>query len=456
MSGARSTSTLFLEVSWSRPEAGHPRHDERKRLNFNEFGLSDALVAVLTRQGITEPFPIQSQTIHTTLAGRDVCGKAKTGSGKTLAFGLPLLERVEPGARPGHPRALVLAPTRELARQIRDVLKPLGRAVDLRVEAFYGGAPMEKQLTALRRPVDVAVATPGRLIDFLQRDAFHLDDIQTVVIDEADEMANMGFLPQVEWIMRRLAGNTPQVLLFSATLDGDVDVLIRRYLRDPVRHEVDDDENDGDLRSHRFFEVHQMDRIRVAAAIARGTERTMLFTRTKRGADRAAYQLREEGVAAAPIHGDLRQSAREKTLQRFSSGQLNVLVATNVAARGLHVDDVDVVIHFDLPDDHKTYLHRSGRTARAGRTGAVATFVAWNQLEDAARLKRHLGIDEPTIQVFSNDDRLADLAAFVATAEESTKATGTEGARVTPVRGVGGARGRSSGARRLGASRRRR
>jgi superfamily II DNA/RNA helicase len=379
-------------------------------MSFSELGLRGPLAAALEAQGITQPFPIQELTLRDALAGRDVCGKAKTGSGKTLAFGLPLLDRAKPGARPRHPRALILAPTRELAGQIVDVLRPLGEAVGLHVAAFYGGMPLDKQINVMKKGVDIAVATPGRLIDLIERHAVSLDDISAVVVDEADRMADMGFLPQVEWLLRRLPRKERQTLLFSATLDGQVDSLVRHYQHDPVRHEVASDAPTVEDMTHRFLTVHAMDRVKVAAAIARGAYRTLAFVRTKRGADRLAEQLTKEGVKAEAIHGDLRQNARERALRRFVKGDLQVLVATDVAARGIHVDDIDIVLHFDPPEDHKGYLHRSGRTARAGRTGTVATFVLWNQQLEVERLKKRLGLlGEPTVEVFSNDPRLARL-----------------------------------------------
>ncbi len=379
--------------------------------SFADLGVDDRLAGTLARQGITEPFPIQALTIPDALTGRDLCGRAETGSGKTLAFGLPLLERTAPGAPAGRPRAMVIVPTRELAAQIVCVLRPLADAVGLRVAALYGGTPLDRQVDQLRRGLDVAVATPGRLIDLLERRALGLDDVDFVVLDEADRMADMGFLPQVEWVMRRLSGNKPQTLLFSATLDGQVDVLVRRYLRDHVHHAVDSEQVTVADMTHRFLAVHHMDRVRVVASVSRGVSRTLVFVRTKRGADRLAGQLEREGVKVEAIHGDLRQSARERALRRFANGHLAVLVATDVAARGIHVDDVDVVVHFDPPEDEKAYLHRSGRTARAGRTGVVATFVLWDQAADVERLQRRLGMAEPIVEVFSNDPRLADLSA---------------------------------------------
>ena len=386
-------------------------------MSFTELGVSPELAAVLDRAGISQPFPIQALTIADAIAGRDVCGKASTGSGKTLAFSLPLVQRLGTTAAGTAPRGLVLVPTRELARQVLDVVKPLADATGLRVGVVYGGAAMDRQIKAATRGLDVVVATPGRLIDLVQRGVVTLDAVEVAVVDEADRMADLGFLPQVQWLLRRFGARHPQVLLFSATLDGQVDSLVKEFLRDPVLHEVASGEagDEPDL-VHRFLSVHEMDRIKVAAAIARHNYRTVVFVRTKRGADRLATQLKREGVDAAAIHGDLRQTARERALRDFSGGKLPVLVATDVAARGIHVDDIDVVVHFDPPEDHKAYTHRSGRTARAGNSGVVVTFVLWNQVVDVERLKKRLGLDEPIVEVFSNDPRLADLATFGAAA----------------------------------------
>ena len=379
-------------------------------ITFAELGVSAELVAALAADGIAEPFPVQALTIPDALAGRDVCGKAKTGSGKTLAFGLPLLERTS-RAKSGRPRALVLVPTRELAVQVHDVLEPLAEASGLRLEAFYGGTPLERQLKALKRGVEIVVATPGRLIDLSDRGALSLSDVRTLVLDEADRMADMGFMPQVEWLLRKIERDH-QTLLFSATLDRDVDHLVRHYMKDPVRHEVVSDTVTVEEMAHRFLAVHQMDKPKVAAAISRGVERTLIFVRTKRGADRLTLQLRREGVKAGAIHGDLRQAARERALADFTEGKLNVLVATDVAARGIHVDGIDVVIHYDVPEDHKAYLHRSGRTARAGVAGVVVTLVLWNQHHDMELLQRRVGVRQPVVEVFSNDPRLADLTSW--------------------------------------------
>ena len=377
---------------------------------FADLGVSPDLTAALESRGIMSPFAVQELTIADALAGRDVCGKAKTGSGKTLAFGLPLLEKVK-GAEARRPRALILVPTRELATQVRDELAPLGVVRDVTVTAIYGGAKMETQVAELEKGVEIVVATPGRMIDMIERKEIFLDDITQVVLDEADRMADMGFLPQVEWILRHVPGQH-QTLLFSATLDGVVDTLIKRYQTDPAMHEVVSEQVTVEQMQHRFLQVHDMDKVKVAATIILNSNRTIVFVRTKRAADRVAENLRRGGVEAASIHGDLRQSQREKALKDFSDGKLKALVATDVAARGIHVDEVDVVIHYDPPEDSKAYLHRSGRTARAGAKGVVATLVMWNEELEVKRLLKRLKLDQPIVEVFSNDKRLADLASW--------------------------------------------
>jgi superfamily II DNA/RNA helicase len=376
--------------------------------SFAQLGLAPELIAALDAQGITTPFPIQAMTIADALAGRDVCGKAKTGSGKTLAFGLPLVSRAT-RAEPKHPTALVLVPTRELAAQVAGVLKPLAEAVGVRVGAVYGGVPIERHVRTLKRGVDILIATPGRLIDLGDRGDVSVTAVETLVLDEADRMADMGFMPQVEWVLRR-AVHRSQTLLFSATLDGDVDHIVKRYMRDPARHSVTDDTPTVEAMEHRFFFVHQLDKPKLAAAIARQHDKTLVFVRTKRGADRLAQQLRREGVKAEAIHGDLRQRERERALAAFADGRLPALVATDVAARGLHVEDIDVVVHFDPPEDHKAYLHRSGRTARAGKRGVAVTLVLWNQEVEVERIQKRLGLGQPLVEIFSNDPRLGRLA----------------------------------------------
>ena len=378
--------------------------------SFEALGLSDEIVDVLVERGITSPFPVQALTIPDALAGRDVCGKAKTGSGKTLAFGLPVLQRMAK-AEPNRPTGLVLVPTRELANQVTEELEPVAQAVDRRALAVYGGAPIEKQIEMLDKGIDLVVATPGRMIDLIEREAVSVAAVAHVIVDEADRMADMGFLPQVEWILRNVEGEH-QTLLFSATLDGAVNTLIRRYQEDPSMHEVASDEITVDEMTHRFIAVHKMDKPKVAAAISRSAGRTIMFTRTKAMADRLARDLQDFGVRAAPIHGDLRQSSREKSLRDFSEGRLEALVATDVAARGIHVDEVDIVIQYDPPSDHKTYLHRAGRTARAGSTGLVVTLSMWDEELDIKRLQKRIDVIQPLTEMFSNDERLDDLAGW--------------------------------------------
>ena len=379
---------------------------------FASLGLAPELVEALARQGIVDTFPIQALTIRDALSGRDVCGKAKTGSGKTLAFGLPMLQRVESAAGaaagPRAPLGLVLVPTRELARQVADVLEPLAGAAGLTLTACYGGTGMDSQIKSLEEGTDVLVATPGRLIDLRQRGAADLSRVEVLVVDEADRMADMGFMPQVEWLLRHLV-RPHQTMLFSATLDGDVERLVRHELTDPVFHEVQSARPTVTAMVHRFVLVHQMDKVRVAAAICATAERALVFCRTKRGADRLTDDLRREGVNARAIHGDLRQQVRERALRNFAAGRLPVLVATDVAARGIDVDGIDVVVHFDPPEDSKSYLHRSGRTARAGRDGLVVTLVLWNEQMDVERFQKRLGLSSPIVEMFSNDPRLRSL-----------------------------------------------
>ena len=377
---------------------------------FESLGLDADLLALLHEQGISQPFPIQRLAIPDALAGRDVCGKAKTGSGKTLAFGLPLVTRTV-RRDDDRPTALVLVPTRELANQVFEVIEPLGALRKLRSLAVYGGTNMERQLADVARGVDIVIATPGRLIDLIDRGAIDVSVIERVVIDEADRMADMGFLPQVEWVLRHI-DVAHQTMLFSATLDGAVDHVVKRHLADPVRHEVEERQVTVEEMRHVFLLVHNLDKPRVAATIVAGNGRTILFTNTKRMADKLERELRREGVDCAAIHGDLRQQAREKALARFSEGKLAALVATDVAARGIHVDDVDVVVHYDPPEDHKAYLHRSGRTARAGSTGIAVTLTEWDTELKVKQIQRRLGLRTPLFEVFSNDERLADLERF--------------------------------------------
>ena len=377
---------------------------------FADLGLDDKIVAALSARGITHPFPVQALTIPDALAGRDVCGKAKTGSSKTLAFGLPVLQKMAQ-AKPSEPTGLVLVPTRELANQVCDELTPAAKAVGRTTLAIYGGAPIEKQIEILKKGVDLVVATPGRMIDLIERKEISVSQVGHVIIDEADRMADMGFLPQVEWILRNVEAEH-QTLLFSATLDGVVNSLIRRYQTDPTMHEVAGEDVTVEEMTHRFVMVHRMDKSKVAATIAESTDRTIMFTRTKAMADRLAGDLKDLGINAAPIHGDLRQTSREKSLRDFSEGKLNTLVATDVAARGIHVDEVDVVIQYDPPGDHKTYLHRAGRTARAGEKGLVVTLSMWDEELEIKRLQKRIDVIMPIVEMFSNDARLKNLAEW--------------------------------------------
>ena len=374
-------------------------------VSFAELGVPSSVTRVLTRQGIDTPFEVQLATIPDGLAGRDICGRAPTGSGKTIAFGIPLIVRTE-SSRPKAPSALVLAPTRELAEQIADELRPLAQAQQLWVLAAYGGTNINRQIERLKKGVDVLVACPGRLHDLLERKALTLESVRSVVIDEADRMADMGFLPDV----RRILDLTPpdrQTLLFSATLDKDVAALTRDYQSNPIRHEVGAKAPDIQRLKHHFWNVDRAQRVDVAVALIRRTGKTLVFTRTRHGADRAAKQLRRGGVEAVVIHGARTQNQRDRALSQFTEGQALVLVATDVAARGIHIDDIECVLHFDPPDDGKGYVHRSGRTARAGATGSVVCFVDKAQRKAIKHLQREVGIHiqvvEPDMTSFGDE-----------------------------------------------------
>ncbi len=360
---------------------------------FAQLGLSEPLVRALAAGGITEPFPVQEAAIPDALAGRDVCGKAPTGSGKTLAFGLPLLTNVGQG-RAAHPRALILAPTRELAEQIKDELAPLAKATQRWVLAVYGGVSYGPQKNGLRKGVDVLVATPGRLEDLIQQGAVRLSEVDVVVIDEADRMADMGFLPVVRRILDQTAKKR-QTLLFSATLDGDIAVLSRDYQTNPARHEAASIESEDSDASHNFWLVDHHDRVDRTAEVIEATGSTIVFTRTRHGADRLAKQLGRIGISGTAIHGGRSQSQRNRALQEFSSGKVQALIATDVAARGIHVTGVATVIHFDPPADHKDYLHRSGRTARAGASGIVLTLVTRETRKAVRQLLSDLRLGAP-------------------------------------------------------------
>lgn len=375
------------------------------------LGVDEQIVSSLIKRGIKTPFPIQSLTIPDALRGNDVCGKAKTGSGKTLAFGIPMVQNLDQPSGDNNPRGLIMVPTRELATQVKEELDPLLNGKSMAAVAIYGGANIEEQIKTIKRGIDIIVATPGRMIDLLERQEISLQSLEMVVLDEADRMADMGFLPQVEWILRRVERNH-QTLLFSATLDGVVNTLIQRYQSNPIMHEVEAKEITVEEMTHRFLHVHERDKVKVAAAITRSVSRTLIFSNTKAGCDRLVKKLLTEGIRAQAIHGDLRQNIREKALARFASGKLPVLVATDVAARGIHVDGVEVVIHYDPPSDHKTYLHRSGRTARAGTDGLVVTLSLWDEELIVKRLQKRVGLDMELVEMFSNDPRLENLGKW--------------------------------------------
>ena len=362
-------------------------------VSFARLGLPDPLVRALSKRGITEPFPVQETTIPDALAGRDVSGKAPTGSGKTLAFGLPLLANVEQ-ARQHRPRALILAPTRELAEQIKQELSPLSRSMNRNVFAIYGGVSYGPQKAALRKGVDVLVATPGRLEDLIEQRSVDLRDVDIAVVDEADRMADMGFMPAV----RRILDHTSrprQTLLFSATLDGDIAVLSRDYQSDPVRHEAGTVEPETIDATHHFWLVNRHDRVDHTADLVRKAGRSIVFTRTRHGADRLAKQLGRVGVGAVAMHGGRSQAQRNRALKEFSTGRAQALIATDVAARGIHIDAVASVIHFDPPGDHKDYLHRSGRTGRAGATGTIISLVTGDQQRAVRKMQKDLDLRMP-------------------------------------------------------------
>jgi len=362
---------------------------------FSALGVPPALASALAQRGIHSPFPIQAATLPDALAGRDVCGKAPTGAGKTLAFGLAILSRLSAVPRGGqgrrHPNALILVPTRELAAQIEEVMAPLAAVIGARVASIYGGVGYGKQLVALRAGVDVLVACPGRLTDLVARGSVHLSHVDLVVIDEADRMADMGFLP----VVRRLLDETNvsrQTLLFSATLGGPVDKLIRDYQHDPVRHDVALTDDDRGEVSHHFWRVASHDRVAVTTEAVSANGPALVFCRTKRGADRLSDRLARSGLASAVIHGNRTQSQRERALAAFRAGRLDVLVGTDVAARGIHVDAVPLVVHFDPPADATDYVHRSGRTGRAGADGTVVSLIGSEHLAATRDIQRRLGL----------------------------------------------------------------
>jgi superfamily II DNA/RNA helicase len=378
-------------------------------VTFAALGVPAALTAVLAEDGITSPRPIQTATLPDALAGLDVLGRAQTGSGKTLGFSLPLVTRLAGGhTMAGRPRGLVLVPTRELATQVQAVLSPLARAMGLTVVTIFGGTPQRPQVAALRNRSDIVIACPGRLADLIEQGHCHLGDVEVSVLDEADHMADLGFLP----VVRRLLEATPpegQRLLFSATLDGAVDVLARRFLTCPARHTVGATSPPARI-THHLLTVTPADRTAVVAALASGEGRVLIFTRTKHGAQKLARQLSVAGTPAAELHGNLAQGARSRNLAAFGSGEVRAMVATDIAARGIHVDGIELVIHADPPAEHKAYVHRSGRTARSGATGTVVTLQTAAQAAQVRTLMRKAGVTPQTAHVSPGSTVLRSIA----------------------------------------------
>ncbi|MCC3772483.1 DEAD/DEAH box helicase [Streptomyces sp. UNOC14_S4] len=384
---ADTTDTTDTDVTAEAPEAAEPQ------ITFADLGLDEGIVRKLAQNGVTTPFPIQAATIPDALAGKDILGRGRTGSGKTLSFGLPLLSLLADGhTAKKRPRGLILTPTRELAMQVADALQPYGDVLGLKMKVVCGGTSMGNQIYALERGVDILVATPGRLRDIINRGAASLEDVKVAVLDEADQMADMGFLPEVTEILDQVPTGG-QRLLFSATLENEIDTLVKRYLVDPVTHEVDPSAGAVTTMTHHVLVVKPKDKAPVTAAIAARKGRTIIFVRTQLGADRVAEQLLDAGVRADALHGGMTQGARTRVLEDFKGGHVNVLVATDVAARGIHVDGIDLVLNVDPAGDHKDYLHRSGRTARAGQSGTVVSLALPHQRKQIFRLMEDAGVD---------------------------------------------------------------
>jgi superfamily II DNA/RNA helicase len=367
--------------------------EDAVEVTFADLGLPEGVVRKLAQNGVTTPFPIQAATIPDALAGKDILGRGRTGSGKTLSFGLPTLATLAGGRTEKHkPRAVILTPTRELAMQVADALQPYGDVLGLKMKVVCGGTSMGNQIYALERGVDVLVATPGRLRDLINRGACSLENVQIAVIDEADQMSDLGFLPEVTELLDQVPAGG-QRMLFSATMENEISTLVKRYLVDPVSHEVDSAQGNVTTMSHHILIVKPKDKAPVTAAIASRKGRTIIFVRTQLGADRIAEQLRDAGVKADALHGGMTQGARTRTLADFKDGYVNALVATDVAARGIHVDGIDLVLNVDPAGDHKDYLHRAGRTARAGRTGTVVSLSLPHQRRQIFRLMEDAGVD---------------------------------------------------------------
>ena len=440
---AHRTSASHRFASGKTPAAGET--------TFADLGVDSDLAADLDARGFTAPFPIQAATLPDTLAGRDVLGRGRTGSGKTLAFSLPLVQRLaqQDKARPGHPIGLVLAPTRELALQIAEVIEPLARVVDMDVTTIFGGVSAKPQEKALKAGVDVVVACPGRLLDLMGQGLVSLDEVEITVLDEADHMADLGFLPNVRRILRA----TPQRgqrLLFSATLDNGVDTLVKEFLHDPLQHSVDPSTSPVDAMTHRVWMVaDKTAKDGIVRRLASGEGQRILFTRTKHLARRLARKLVQAGIPAVELQGNMSQNARERAMRAFSTGQVHVMVATDIAARGIDVSGVELVVHVDPPAEHKAYLHRSGRTARAGASGTVVTLVLPEQRKDVQVLLKKARIKAEMERVRPDDDAVAALVGEQAervAAEDMPDGVAIKGGRPTgagaqaPARGAHGRR----------------
>ncbi|GGV39652.1 DEAD/DEAH box helicase [Streptomyces spectabilis] len=387
------TAEQVVEADAEAVEAADTDADAEPEITFGDLGLPDGVVRKLARNGVHTPFPIQAATIPDALAGKDILGRGRTGSGKTLSFGLPTLARLADGhTEKKKPRAVILTPTRELAMQVADALQPYGDVLGLKMKVVCGGTSMGNQIYALERGVDVLVATPGRLRDIINRGACSLENVEVAVLDEADQMSDLGFLPEVTELLDQVPAGG-QRMLFSATMENEISTLVKRYLTNPVTHEVDSAQGNVTTMTHHILIVKPRDKAPVTAAIAARKGRTIIFVRTQLGADRIAEQLRDAGVKADALHGGMTQGARTRTLADFKDGYVNALVATDVAARGIHVDGIDLVLNVDPAGDHKDYLHRSGRTARAGRSGTVVSLSLPHQRRQIFRLMEDAGVD---------------------------------------------------------------
>ncbi|WP_456697891.1 DEAD/DEAH box helicase [Aeromicrobium sp. P5_D10] len=440
---------------------------------FAALKLPEALVSTLARQDIVNPSPVQLAVIPDALAGKHVLGRARTGSGKTLAFGLPVLVRLAGRtSRPKAPRGLILLPTRELATQVRAAMEPLAQKMGLRLTTVYGGVPINKQINTLKNGVDIVIATPGRLTDLLDRRCMTLDDIEITVLDEADHLCDLGFYKPIDAILTKTPERS-QRLLLSATLDGDVNKLVKRHLPQHVLHEVDSADSAVDTMEHHVLVSAATDKSKAAFDLLRANPRSIVFTRTRRGAMRLAKQLTQNGIEAVDMHGDLSQRHRERNLEAFSSGRASVIVATDVAARGIHVDGIGLVVHYDAPAEHKAYQHRSGRTARAGESGAVVTMTTPDALRDVMQLQNKAGVtarhhdlrtapSPMTVQALSGAGTEAPHASTVRQGARSgggggAKRGGSGGSRPQGgFRGNGGGRPQGGGGNRGGGGGRRR